>query len=169
VLKLLEAEGFVALTPHVGAVVTRMDHPDLAEKFEVMSALEQLAAMKVAKLQPAETLNEIRRLYRGMARSAKEGKPGQYYRQNDEFHRAIVLGCGNATLNRMHETLMFHVSRARNRVNYFEPLQESAFEHHSAIVSSILAGESAAAGRAMADHLDEVTGLVLSRIDKPRE
>src|SRR3954451_2412020 len=32
VLKILEAEGLVQLLPHVGAVITRLDAPDLADK-----------------------------------------------------------------------------------------------------------------------------------------
>src|SRR5687767_11483162 len=48
VLKILEVDGLVELVPHVGAVVTRLDPPDLADKLEVLSGLEQTAAMKVA-------------------------------------------------------------------------------------------------------------------------
>lgn len=165
VLKILEIEGFVDLQPHVGAVITRMDPQDIAERFEVMTALERLAAMKLARAQPEPAIQEIQRLHRAMARAARETRVALYYRLNDAFHRTIVLGCANAALCDMHETLMFHVSRARNHANEHEPLVESAFEHHGAIVRAIAAGDAEAAGQAMAGHLEEVTRIVLRALE----
>jgi DNA-binding GntR family transcriptional regulator len=162
--KILEVEGFVALTPHVGAIVTPLTARDVMEKFEVMSGLEQMAAMKVARSQAPETLALVKRIHRGMKRSAKEGNATQYYRQNDEFHRAIVMGAGNLTLVQMHQNLMLHVSRARNLMHMYEPLSEAAFEHHSEIVRAILAGDGDAARRAMEDHLGQVAALMLHHV-----
>jgi len=164
VLKILEVEGLVELQPHVGAVVTLMDSPDLAEKFEVMMNLEQAAAMTVAQLRSPAVLKEIQRLHRSMELAAKEAKIDQYYRLNDEFHRAIILGSANQTRARIHEILMSHVSRARNRANKHEGLTASSAEHHALIVQSILAGAAEAAGQAMREHLVEVTRGALSDV-----
>jgi DNA-binding GntR family transcriptional regulator len=166
VLKILEVEGLVMLVPHVGAIVTPLDPPDLAEKLEVMSGLEQMSAMKVAKLQPPAAIREIERLHKAMAQAAKSGHASKYYGLNDDFHRAIVLGCGNSTLAKMHETVMWHVSRARNYANEREPLNKKAAEHHSAIIERILAGDPDGAARAVRDHLAEVTQIVLARFPR---
>ncbi|MGK9055042.1 GntR family transcriptional regulator [Neorhizobium petrolearium] len=166
VLKILEVEGLVTLVPHIGAIVTPLDPPDLAEKLEVMSGLEQMSAMKVAELQPAAAIREIERLHKAMAVAAKSGQTGKYYSLNDEFHRAIVLGCNNNTLAKMHETVMWHVSRARNYANEREPLTKSAAEHHDAIVERIVSGDPDGAARAMREHLNEVTHTVLARMSR---
>lgn len=164
VLKILEVEGLVQLLPHVGAIVTPLDPPDLAEKLEALSGLEQISAMKVARLRPPLALKEIGRVHTAMIQAAKEGQAAKYYYLNDEFHRAIVVGAGNETLSKVHETVMWHVSRARNRANEREPLTPRAAEHHRAIIDAIMRGDEEGAGRAMREHLGEVAGNVLARI-----
>lgn len=164
VLRILEVEGLVRLQPHVGAVVTPMDPPDLSEKFELMTDLEQAAAMKLARLRPAKPLEDIQRLHAAMQSAAREGRTQPYFQLNDEFHRAIVLGSDNATRARIHEMLMLHVARARNRANQHEQLTEATARDHAPIVDSILEGREEAAGRAMREHLSEVAQAALLRV-----
>jgi len=162
-LKVLESEGLIELVPHVGAVVTDPSVPDVAEKMEVLAALEQIAAAKVARTRPKATLDAIRRLHKGMQRAAASHDPTTYYRLNDEFHRTIVLGAANKTLAEMHERIMWHVHRARHRANQYERLSEGAAEHHDRIVRHILDGEAAAASQAIAEHLDDVSATILGQ------
>lgn len=164
VLKILEVEGLVQLVPHIGAIVTPLESPDLAEKLEAMSGLEQIACSLTALRRAPQAIKEIERLHRAMALAAHDGQVAKYYALNDEFHRAIVVGGGNATLAKMHETVMWHVSRARHSVNARETLTASAAEHHDEIVNCILKGDREGAARAMASHLDEVIANVLSGI-----
>ncbi|MBB4023991.1 MAG: GntR family transcriptional regulator [Confluentimicrobium sp.] len=163
VLKILEVEGLIELVPHIGAVVTPFDSPDLAEKLDVMSGLEQLAAVRIAQLRPPEALSEIQRLHSEMNLAALDTDRTRYYALNDEFHRAIVLGSGNATLSKMHETIMWHVSRARNFANEQEVLGVRAAEHHTQIVEMILSGDAEGARLAMRTHLDDVISNILAR------
>lgn len=159
--KILAAEGLLRLMPHVGAVVAEAETPDLAEKFEVVMALERLAAGKVARLRPPAVLKELQRLHDGMARAAAAGDVDAYYGLNDAFHRAIVLGAGNATLAREHEVMMSHVHRARHLANTRAPLQVDAAGHHDALLAAIRAGAEEVAGRAMVEHLAEVARNML--------
>ena len=71
--KILEADGLVELRPHVGVVVTPLNPPDLADKFEVLVALEQLAASKVARLHNPDTLDRIVKLQAAMGAAASAG------------------------------------------------------------------------------------------------
>jgi DNA-binding GntR family transcriptional regulator len=162
-LKLLEAEGFVELQPHVGAVVTDPDLADVAEKMEVLSALEQAAAAKVARTRPAAILKKIRRLHEEMKRAALAGDAQTYFRLNDEFHRAIVLGAANQTLADMHERIMWHVHRARRRANDYEQFEQDAAEHHGRIVRHIVDGDVTAAAEAQLEHLAHVSNLILGK------
>jgi DNA-binding GntR family transcriptional regulator len=162
-LKLLEAEGFVELLPHVGAVVTDPGAPELAEKMEVLTALEETAAAKVARTRPAAALAAIKRLHAAMTKAARKGDAATYYRLNDEFHRAIVLGAANRTLADLHEHIMWHVHRARSRANAFERFERDAAAHHDHIVERILAGDDDGSAKAMRGHLGEVGQLMLGR------
>lgn len=163
-LKILEAEGLVELVPHVGAVVTDPTQPDVAEKMEVLMALEQAAAAKVASTRPAAVLERINRLHLQMSEAAHGNDAATYYRLNDEFHRAIVLGANNKTLADMHEHIMWHVHRARHRANEYESLSQGAAEHHERIVRCLVEGDSLAAAQAMNEHLHDVASSIVGHL-----
>ncbi len=168
-LKILEAEGLVELVPHVGAVVTDPTQPDVAEKMEVLSALEQAAAAKVATTRPPAVLEQISMLHTRMNAAAHQHDPSTYYRLNDEFHRAIVLGADNKTLADMHEHIMWHVHRARHRANEYEKLSEGAAEHHDRIVRCLMSGDPNAAATAMKEHLHDVSDSIVGHLDHESE
>jgi DNA-binding GntR family transcriptional regulator len=162
-MKLLEAEGFVELLPHVGAVVTDPSVDEVAEKMEVLAALEQAAAAKVARTRPATAIATIQRLHAGMVAAARKRDSQTYFRLNDEFHRAIVLGAANKTLADMHEHIMWHVHRARRRANDYERFDEDQADHHARIVQQIMRGKAESAAEAVLEHLTEVSALILGR------
>lgn len=161
-LKLLEAEGMIELVPHVGAVVTNPSPADVAERMEVLCALEQMAASKVARERTAKVLRGIVALHERMIAAARKNDASSYYRLNDEFHRAIVLGAKNATLADLHEHIMWHVHRARHRANQYEGIDEGAAAHHERIVRALVDGNPNDALQAMAEHLGEVSTTIVS-------
>ena len=164
-LKILETEGLVRLLPHVGATVTPIDPPDLMDKLEVMAGLEQVAASGVAARQEPAVLRRIHALHQSMIDAARENQVYRYYGLNDEFHAAIVRGNRNETLSRLHETMMWHVFRARRRVNEAMPLAPEAARRHEAIVQAIFGADPEAASLAMRRHLSEVTRSILAALD----
>jgi DNA-binding GntR family transcriptional regulator len=159
-LRLLQAEGLIQLIPHVGAVVTPTSGPGIGEKIELLIAIEQLAAFKVARQGSAATLRTIERLHDKMVAAAERSNAEQYYGLNDDFHRAIVVGAENATLAEAHEGVMWHVYRARHLANTHEPLARDAGHHHQTIVDAILNRDGDAAERAMRHHLLEVARII---------
>jgi DNA-binding GntR family transcriptional regulator len=161
-LKILETEGLVRLLPHVGATVTPIDPPDLQDKLDVLSGLEQVAAAKVAAQQDPVLLRRLRALHLAMADAARQQDVMRYYGLNDELHAAIVLGAGNDTLTRLHATMMWHVFRARRRVNERAPLADDAEQHHEAIMQAILRADPDGASLAMRRHLSDVVRTVLA-------
>lgn len=163
-LKILETEGLVELRPHVGVVVTALDPPDLADKFEVLVGLEQFAAAKVARLRDAATLDAIVRIQAAMIEAAAASEVARYYDLNDEFHGAIVHGANNATLTQMHRTLMLHVRRARHRVHEYEAAHKASAERHDAIIAKLIAGDEDGAGKAAREHLEGIAEAVLLKI-----
>jgi len=61
-LKTLEAEGFIQLVPHVGAVVTDPDAGEVIETMEILIGLEQLTATRVTQSQRPEVLAELEKI-----------------------------------------------------------------------------------------------------------
>jgi DNA-binding GntR family transcriptional regulator len=168
-LKILETEGLVRLLPHVGATVTPIDPPDLLDKLEVMTGLEQVAAAGVASRQDPSVLRRIHGLNRAMADAARQSQAARYYELNDEFHGAIVQGHNNETLTRLHATMMWHVFRARRRGNERAPLAADAALHHAAIVTAIFDADPDAASAAMRRHLSDVVRTVLAGLEQPAD
>jgi len=162
--KILEAEGLVELRPHVGVVVTPLDPPDLADRFEVLIGFEQFAASKVARLRDPETINTIVGVQDAMEKSLAAGDVARYYDLNDKFHGAIVSGANNATLAQIHHDIMLHVRRARHRVHEYEPAHKTSSERHNAIIGCLLAGDEDGAGKAARAHLEDIANAVLSKI-----
>jgi DNA-binding GntR family transcriptional regulator len=158
--KVLEAEGLISLVPHVGAVVTEPTVPDVGERMELLISLEQFAAYKVALLRPPAAVAEITGFHRAMIEAAQNAQAADYYRMNDDFHRAIVVAAGNKTLTDAHEKVMWHVYRARHLANEHEPLSQNAASHHQSIVDAIVSGDCAGAELAMREHLLEVSRVI---------
>jgi DNA-binding GntR family transcriptional regulator len=164
-LRLLQAEGLIQLVPHVGAIVTQATGPDIGEKMELLTAIEQFAAFKVARQGSAETIGVIEGLHRKMLTAAERLNAEQYYRLNDDFHRAIVIGAGNSSLAEAHEGVMWHVHRARHLANSHEPLARDAGHHHQIIVDAIARGDAEAAERSMRQHLVQVAHLISEELN----
>lgn len=161
-LKTLETEGLVRLIPHIGAVVTDPDEAEVGERMEVLIALEQLAATRVAEAGRPEVLREIERIQRDMNAAARAKDAALYYALNDEFHLAIVRGTGNRSLMDLHENVMWHVHRERHRVNFGESVTSDSASSHTRLLKALAAGQAEAAGRAMREHLEQVAQLMLA-------
>ena len=161
-LKTLEAEGLVRLVPHVGAVVTDPGATEIGETMEILIGLEQLAAVRVAQSRPPKVLQEIRRIFRDMKQAARRGDASRYYELNNDFHLSIVRGTGNRSLVDLHEKIMWHVHRERHRANVVGPVTVESAESHDGIVHAILEHRAEAAGRAMRQHLENVSRLMLA-------
>ena len=159
-LKTLEAEGLIRLIPHVGAVVTDPDEAEVGERMEILIALEQLAAARVAEAGKAEVLREIQRIQRDMNAAAKAGDAARYYALNDQFHLAIVHGTGNRSLMDLHEQVMWHVHRERHRVNFGEDVSSDSASSHNKLLQAITKRQPEAAGLAMREHLEHVGRLM---------
>lgn len=167
-LKRLETEGLVRLLPHVGAAVTALDPPDLMEKVVVLSGLEQNAAAHVAARQDGQVLARIRLLHTAMAHAARQGERARYAALNDDFHAAIVSGSENRTLQQLHETMMWHIHRARHRMHAAMPLAPDAASHHEEIVRALLAGDADGAILAVRHHLNDVARTMLASLEPMR-
>jgi DNA-binding GntR family transcriptional regulator len=162
-LKTLESEGLVRLIPHVGAVVTDPDTAEVGETMDILIGLEQLAATRVAQLQPPDVLKDITRNYEEGHKAAAAGDAERYYALNDEFHRVIVQGTGNRSLVDLHEKVMWHVHRERHRANAVEPFTVESPYSHDELVRAILENRPEDAGLAMRKHLETVSRLMVAR------
>ncbi|MDA3962506.1 MAG: GntR family transcriptional regulator [Planctomycetota bacterium] len=93
-LKQLEAEQLVAIKPHVGAVVTPLARHDIVEVFDLLTALEQVAARHACQHRSDDDLQHIRGLVGAMEQLADGTDPKAWVAANNAFHAAMAAAAG---------------------------------------------------------------------------
>jgi len=94
-LRLLEAEGIVAIHPTRGAFVARMDATEIGDIFKVRALLEG-EALRLAL--PRLDTQDLDRAAALLDRLDAEPDVGRWGALNRDFHLALYQPCGNARL-----------------------------------------------------------------------
>jgi len=150
--KVLEAEGFVVLTPNRAAVVTQPTVQDTAEKLQVLDNLETLAAELVCQNAADSVLRDLMALHQEMAARHRRADAAGYLELNIQIHHKIVEASGNATLGDFHQVLSRHIQRAREQVNFTGPLTQASLQQHDLLMKALRSRNVEAARRAMREH-----------------
>jgi DNA-binding GntR family transcriptional regulator len=160
---LLQAQGFLRMDPHRGAVVFRPSAKDLVDSQEIRTALETLAVTKAVDNLDDETLGELQGLIDEM-RQTRDGDT--WVRLNQLFHLRLYTASGNDRLVEMITTLR-EASNAyiRMQVSYSPP-DRGSNDQHQMILDACRAKDVVKARRIVAAHIKStVTQLVDSLPD----
>jgi DNA-binding GntR family transcriptional regulator len=163
-IKMLAAEGLVALLPNRGAVVVQLSEQDVADAFEVIAGLEgqsgELAAQRIGVAQ----LAEIRALHYEMLAAFTRRDLATYYRLNALIHTHINAAAGNRVLTQTWANLNARLQALRFRSNFDEAKWQRAMREHDRMVE-LLADRNAAGLRAlMTAHLLHKRDAVLEQL-----
>ena len=163
-IKMLAAEGLVALLPNRGAVVVRLSEQDVADAFEVIAGLEgqsgELAAQRISVAQ----LAEIRALHYEMLAAFTRRDLATYYRLNALIHTHINAAAGNRVLTQTWANLNARLQALRFRSNFDEAKWQRAMQEHDRMIE-LLADRDAAGLRAlMTAHLLHKRDAVLEQL-----
>ena len=134
-------------------IVTKLDHREVRELFEVRAELEGLAAMLAAQHASAE---EIRVLQNMIDEDRKLlGNPDKLVRTNRAFHQQLHLASQNGylidALHGLHQRMALLVNSSLSA----EGRDQEALDEHQAIVDSIRARDGEAAKSAIKAHLSQ--------------
>jgi phosphonate utilization transcriptional regulator len=149
----LEMAGLVRLEKNRGVFVRQIPVEEADEIYELRAVLDEFVGRRLAQVATPETVRELRARIERMEKAAARSDVDAYYRANVEFHDRLVELAGNSKLlstyrRLVNELLLFrHATLARSGT-----LAVSCREHRE-IVERIAAGQSAAAGRALHDHV----------------
>jgi DNA-binding GntR family transcriptional regulator len=163
-IKMLAAEGLVALLPNRGAVVVQLSEQDVADAFEVIAGLEgqsgELAAQRIGVAQ----LAEIRALHYEMLAAFTRRDLATYYRLNALIHTHINAAAGNRVLTQTWANLNARLQALRFRSNFDEAKWQRAMQEHDRMIE-LLAGRDTAGLRAlMTAHLLHKRDAVLEQL-----
>jgi len=151
----LALEGFVAVSPRQGIVVTGMQLDEAADQFEIRIAVE---CHTVRRLAGRLTADQIRLLEENLAAHHAAGVAHDAARAREldtDFHLLLCGYLGNREIGRVMERLREKLIRAISTVlqKQSQRMLESNAEHRT-ILAAIVAGDGVEAARHMEAHLE---------------
>ena len=165
-LKVLAAEGLVRLEPNRGAWVTLVTVEEVEEVFPVLGALEALSGeLACTNIADAE-ISHIRRLHDQMMDSYRDRNLVDYFKTNQEIHRAILLAAKNQSLTNTCQALSARMQRARYAANLSEERWADAVAEHEQIIRSLEARNGRELGQILRQHMKNKQESVLKWLRK---
>lgn len=149
----LEESGLVQLSRNRGVFVRQIALDEADEIYELRAVLEGFIGRRVAQRVTPEIARELATRVDRMERTTARRDVDGYYQENLAFHDRLAQLAGNAKLLGVYRRLVNELNLFRHStLAQFGTLPVSTREHRE-IVKRIVAGEAAAAGRALHDHV----------------
>jgi DNA-binding GntR family transcriptional regulator len=94
VLRHLDSEGLVHMTPNHGPSVAVIDPEEAIQIYQLRAALESLAVRELAQKGDMRAIKSLKASLRSIERAFKDNDPGEVVRQTETFYRTIFLSSG---------------------------------------------------------------------------
>ncbi|MCC6196970.1 MAG: phosphonate utilization associated transcriptional regulator [Burkholderiales bacterium] len=149
----LEESGLVRLEKNRGVFVRQIAVEEADEIYELRAVLDEYAGRRVAQAAVPTDVKALRALVERMDRAVARNDVDSYHAANLGFHDSLVALAGNGKLLATYRRLVneLHLYR-RATLAQAGALPASVREHHD-ILDKIEAGQAAAAGRALFEHV----------------
>lgn len=151
-IRRLEVEGLVDHQPRTGAVIRKLDYPEIMELYEMRTVLEATAARLAARAASAMELEELASINRDMTRAT--GEPTRMAELNRLFHDRLMDAARNRFLLRSKATvestmMILGPSSMKSHTRAVE-----AVEEHEAVLRALNDRDGAAAEAVMRTHME---------------
>ena len=161
-IKMLAAEGLVALLPNRGAVAAQLSAQDVEHTFEVIAGLEgqsgELAAQRITEPE----LAEIRALHYEMLAAHTRRDLPTYYRLNALIHNHINAAARNPVLTQTYLTVNARLQALRFRSNFDTAKWKRAVKEHEKMVELLAVRDAAGLRALLVAHLGHKRDAVLA-------
>ncbi len=158
----LEQEGLVEILPRRGMRVLPISAGDMAEIYELLTALEARAAERLAERKPtSKSLAPLTRALERMEAALEAGNLKAWARADDQFHRHLVSLAGNRRLAEIARTVFDQAHRARMATLHLRPWPRQSNKDHRALIRAILKGDARRAREIHARHRHRAMLLAL--------
>ena len=141
----LQEDGLVRILAKRGVVVCAVSPDDVRDIYDVIRAVEPMAAELLA-VQPASSrravADELDRLNTTMKQSLERGDLVRWANSDDEFHRLLSEACGNGRITRIARTVMDQAHRARMLTLNLRAKPTRSVLEHRAIIAAIRKGNA---------------------------
>lgn len=141
----LQEDGLVRVLSKRGVVVCAVSPDDIRDIYDVIRALEPVAAELIA-VQPKASrfavAAELERLNTAMKQSLEREDLVLWANSDDEFHRLLSEACGNGRITRIARTVMDQAHRARMLTLSMRAKPIRSIIEHRAIIAAIRKGDA---------------------------
>ena len=149
----LEASGLVRLEKNRGVSVRRVSVAEADEIYELRAVLDEFVGRRVAQNATPDAIRELAQRVDRMEKAAARGDIDGYYHANLAFHDRLVELAGNGKLLAIYRRLVNELNLFRRATLAQAGALPASTREHREIVDRIAAGQAAAAGRALHEHV----------------
>src|SRR5689334_774771 len=149
----LEASGLVRLEKNRGVFVRQISVDEADQIYEVRAALDEFVGRRLAQSASSDDIRDLRARVERMERAAAKGDVDAYAAANLDFHDRLVELTKNEKLLATYRRLVNELNLYRRATRAQTGTLPVSTREHREIVDRIAAGQAAAAGRALFDHV----------------
>jgi len=162
-LEKLAGEGLIQISPQQGVIVRELSIHEVADHFEIRSALEPFVVRQVAGRLTAEQTQRLRANLHEQELSVRQRDAARNMMLDTAFHLLLCEFLGNREILRVMEQLRDKIHRVILRVFSHNPDRLAVgYEEHCRIAEAVIAGNAEPAARFIQEHLDRGKSILLS-------
>ncbi|MGH2350079.1 MAG: GntR family transcriptional regulator [Chloroflexota bacterium] len=163
-LKRLQSEGFVHINPHKDVVVARYEPEEVAELYDILSAVEALCVRAAAQRVTGEALATLRELNRQLAQAQGEGQTTAAAALDKEFHFTLWDGSSLAHTTAILRNLWDRYQVYRERLYGRSGYPRDSLAEHAALLDALAAHDAQRAVLLIGRHRDMARQRVLAAL-----
>ncbi|NLY54441.1 MAG: GntR family transcriptional regulator [Firmicutes bacterium] len=160
-IRKLELEGLVVMIPRRGAYVSDLTVKDVAETFEIRSALEALAAgLAAERISPAES-EELDQILVQIADSIEKNDLQQTVALDEQYHNLLYRASRNDRLVQILNNLREQIQRFRIASLGMPGRAQAVLQEHKGIAEAVAAGNSGLARCLAQQHIANAENVLM--------
>lgn len=165
-LRKLELEGFIVMVPRKGAYVADISIKDIADVFEIRTALEGLAAALAAERITEEELENMERCLVEKGEAIAMADIDKLVETDTKFHEAIYRASRNERLWTILNNLREQFQRLRTTSLSVPGRMQQSLKEHREIVEAIQSRDVQQARQMAQDHIENAENIIMDSIKR---
>jgi DNA-binding GntR family transcriptional regulator len=149
-LKVLAAEGLVAMKPRRGAYVAEMSEDDVSQVYRLLALLESDAAAEVAERATRAQLTHLHALHERLEKQTRNR--AAFFAANEQFHLAMLEAAGNRWRNQIVTDLRKVMKLNRHHSLFREGRMAESLAEHRALMTALEARDAPRCRQLVLDH-----------------
>ena len=139
----LAGEGLVEVRPRHGMRIKPVSQVDMREIYEVLTALESMAAaLAAARSDQGESVKQLRNAIRDMDAALERDDLAAWAVADERFHTLLVEAAGNSRLTELVQTYVGQSHRVRMLTLRLRPKPSMSNRDHEAVVDAVAAHDA---------------------------